>query len=75
MKSELEISSDNDETANIFIKAIASFNKQAIPSLIAVLDSKNAKISQAAVDELKEICGVDFGTDKTRWEQWEKSRK
>jgi HEAT repeat protein/predicted Ser/Thr protein kinase len=66
---------DNDETANIFIKAIASFNKQAIPSLIAVLDSKNAKISQAAVDELKEICGVDFGTDKTRWEQWEKSRK
>jgi len=63
---------DNDETATIFIKTIASFNKQAIPILIAALDSKNAKIRQAAVDELKEICGVDFGTDKTRWEQWEK---
>ncbi len=66
---------ENDETASILIKAIASFNKQAIPSLIAVLDSKNSKISQSAVDELKEICGVDFGTDKARWEQWEKSRK
>ena len=63
---------DNDETASACVKALASFNKQAIRQLIAVLDLKNTKISQSAVDELKEICGVDFGIDKLRWEQWEK---
>jgi hypothetical protein len=63
---------ENDETAVACVKAIASFNKQAIHQLTAVLDSKNAKVQKAALVELKEICGVDFGTDKTRWEQWEK---
>jgi HEAT repeat protein/tRNA A-37 threonylcarbamoyl transferase component Bud32 len=63
---------DNDETAIACLKAIASFNKQAVHQLIAVLDSKNAKLQKTALVELKEICGVDFGTDKARWEQWEK---
>ena len=66
---------DNDETSTVCVKAIASFNKQAIRQLIASLDSKNPKVRQSAVEELKEICGVDFGTDKARWEQWEKNRK
>ena len=65
---------DNEEAAPVCVKAIASFNKKAIRQLIAALDSKNAGIRKAAVEELKEICGVDFGTDKSRWEQWEKNR-
>jgi hypothetical protein len=66
---------DNDETATVCVKAIASFDKQAIIQLINVLDSKNIKIQQIALEELKEICGMDFGTDKARWEQWNKNRK
>ena len=61
---------DNDENSTVFVKSIASFNKQAIRQLVAVLDSKNPKIRQSALEELKEICGVDFGTDKARWEQY-----
>lgn len=63
---------DNDETATACINAISSFNKKAIQQLIGVLDSKNPKIQKAALEELKEISGVDFGTDKARWEQWAK---
>ncbi len=66
---------ENDETATACINAVSSFNKQAVRQLIAALDSKNVKVRQSAVEELKEICGVDFGVDKARWEQWEKSKK
>jgi serine/threonine protein kinase/DNA-directed RNA polymerase subunit RPC12/RpoP len=68
----LERFQDNDETAIACVKSMASFNKQAIRQLTNVLDSKNVKVQKAALEELKEICGVDFGTDKSRWEQWEK---
>jgi HEAT repeat protein len=66
---------ENDETATACLNAISSFNKKAVRQLIAVLDSKNVKVWQSALEELKEICGVDFGIDKARWEQWEKSKK
>jgi HEAT repeat protein len=66
---------DNDETAIACVKSMASFNKQATRQLIDVLDSKNPEVQKAALEELKEICGVDFGTDKTRWKQWEKEKK
>ena len=56
------------------LKAMAKFEKPAIPFLINSLDTKDRELNSAAAAYLKEITGEDFGTDKQKWTEWQKKQ-
>ncbi len=56
------------------LKAMAKFEKPAIPFLINSLDTKDRELNSAAAAYLKEITGEDFGPDKQKWTEWLKKQ-
>lgn len=56
------------------LKAMARFEKPAIPFLINMLDTKDRELNSAIVTSLKEISGEDFGNDQSKWDAWLKKQ-
>lgn len=57
------------------LKAMARFEKPAVPFLINSLETKDRELNSAAAGYLKEITGEDFGVDKQKWAEWLKEQK
>lgn len=50
----------------------AKKSKLAIPFLIAGLKDTSFTVQSAAADSLRELTGMDLGTDNAQWEAWQK---
>ncbi len=61
-------------TALASLKAMARFEKPAIPFLINSLENNDRELNSAAAAALKEITGEDFGSDKKQWSEWLKKQ-
>ena len=66
---------NSTSTALAGLKAMAKFEKPAVPYLINSLETKDRELNSAAAEYLKEITGEDFGSDKQKWTEWLQKQK
>jgi HEAT repeat protein len=69
----------DDTSQDVQIAAIRSLGKMRNPrvveSLIAALGNRREIVRVEATWALKKLTGEDFGSDRERWRQWQRSQQ
>jgi len=61
---------DRQKVAAISVRTRKSDAKYVVPALISAMRECPSEVVNELAETLKHLTGQDFGTDRSRWEEW-----